>query len=41
MRTHDSIHISYHNRLDLERAKLAVTATGEVISVGFDLNEGG
>ena len=33
MRPHDAINISYHNRLDLERAKFAVTATGKIISV--------
>jgi hypothetical protein len=30
--THDAINISYHNRFDLERAKFAMAATGEVIS---------
>ena len=30
---HDAVHVAYKNRLDLERAKLAVTATGKVISV--------
>ena len=38
MRPHDAINISYQNRFDLERAKFAVTATGMIISVGFDLN---
>ncbi len=41
MRPHDAINISYHDRLDLERAKFAVTATGKIISVGFDLDERG
>jgi hypothetical protein len=40
MRPHDAINIAYHNRLDLERAKFAVTATSEVVSVGFNLNQG-
>jgi hypothetical protein len=40
MRPHDAVNISYHNRFDLERAKLAVTAFGMIISVGFDLNQG-
>jgi hypothetical protein len=38
--THQAVNISYEDRLDLERAKFAVTATGKIISVGFDLNEG-
>jgi hypothetical protein len=41
MRPHDTIHIANKNRLDLERAKLAVFAASEVISVGFDLDERG
>ena len=40
MRSYDAVHISYEDRLDLERAKLAVTAFGLIISVGFDLNQG-
>jgi hypothetical protein len=40
MRPHDAVHISYHDRFDLERAKLAVTAFGMIVSVGFDLNQG-
>ena len=40
MRPHDPVHISYEDRLDLERAKFAVTATGKIISVRFDLNQG-
>ncbi len=40
MRPHDAINISYHNRLNLERAKFAVFAASEVISVRFDLNQG-
>ena len=32
MRPHDSVHVSYHDRLDLERAKFAMTAASEVIS---------
>ena len=41
MRSHDAVHISYEDRLDLECAKLAVTASGKVISVRFDLDERG
>lgn len=41
MRPHDAIHIAHKNRLDLKRAKFAVTATGKIISVGFDLNQSG
>ena len=41
MRPHDAINISYHDGFDLERAKFAVTATGKIISVGFDLDERG
>jgi hypothetical protein len=38
MRPHDSIYVADHDRLNLERAKLAVTATGMIVSTGFDLN---
>ena len=41
MRSHDAVHISYEDRLDLERAKFAMTATGKIISVRFDLDERG
>jgi hypothetical protein len=41
MRSHQAVNISYEDRFDLERAKFAVTATGEVVSVGFDLDERG
>jgi hypothetical protein len=41
MRPHDAINISYHDRLDLERAKFAVMAMGKIISVGFDLDQRG
>jgi hypothetical protein len=40
MRPHDAINIANKNRFDLERAKLAVTAFGMIVSVGFDLNQG-
>jgi len=40
MRPHDAIYVADKNRFDLERAKLAVTSTGKIISVGFDLNQG-
>ena len=40
VRSHDAVHISHEDRFDLERAKLAVFAASEVISVGFDLNQG-
>ena len=39
--THDAVNISYHNRLDLQRAKFAMTATGLIVSVGFDLDKRG
>jgi hypothetical protein len=39
--THQAIRVANHDRLDLERAKLAVTATGKIISVRFDLDERG
>jgi len=38
---HDTIYVANHDRLDLERAKLAVAATGKIISVGFDLDKRG
>jgi hypothetical protein len=41
VRPHDAINISHEDRLDLERAKFAVTAFGMIISVGFDLDERG
>lgn len=41
MRPHDPVNISYEDRLDLECAKFAVTATGMIVSVGFDLDERG
>jgi hypothetical protein len=41
VRTHDSIHVADHDRFDLKRAKLAVTASGLIVSTGFDLNESG
>jgi hypothetical protein len=41
MRPHDAVHVADEDRLDLERAEFAMTATGEVISVGFDLDERG
>jgi hypothetical protein len=40
MRPHDTIHIANKNRLNLERAKFAVFATGMIVSVRFDLNQG-
>jgi hypothetical protein len=40
VRPHDPIHVADHDRFDLKRAKLAMTATGMIVSVGFDLNEG-
>jgi hypothetical protein len=39
--THQAIHIADHDRFDLERAKLAVTAFGMIVSVGFDLDQRG
>jgi hypothetical protein len=41
MRPHDAVHVADHDRFDLQRAKFAVTATGKIISVGFDLDESG
>jgi hypothetical protein len=41
VRPHDSIHIADHDRFDLKRAEFAVTASGMIVSVGFDLNESG
>ena len=41
VRPHDPIHVADHDRFDLKRAKLAVTASGMIVSTGFDLNEGG
>lgn len=32
MRSHDAVHIAHEDWLDLQRAKLAMTATGEVIA---------
>jgi hypothetical protein len=32
MRTHDAVYIAHQDRFDLQRAKFAVTATGEVIA---------
>ena len=40
VRPHDAVHVSYEDRLDLQCAKFAMTAASEVISVGFDLNQG-
>jgi len=33
MRPHDAVYVAHKNRLDLERAKFAVFAASEVISV--------
>jgi len=41
MRPHDPIYVANHDRLDLERAKFAVTAFGLIISTGFDLDKRG
>lgn len=38
--THDSVDIADHDRLNLQRAKLAMTAFGLIVAVGFDLNQG-
>ncbi len=40
VRPHDPIHVADHDRFDLKRAKLAVTAFGMIVSTGFDLDEG-
>lgn len=40
MRTHDAVRIAHKDRLDLQRAKLAVPTLGKIVSAGFDLNEG-
>lgn len=39
--THDAVDIADHDRFDLKRAKLAVTAFGLLVAAGFDMNEGG
>lgn len=41
VRPHDAVNVADHDRFDLKRAKLAVTASGMIVSTGFDLNEGG
>jgi len=41
MRSHDPIYVADHDRFDLQRAKLAVTAFCMIVSTGFDLNHGG
>jgi hypothetical protein len=41
MRTHDAVYVADHDWFDLERAKLAMPATGKIVSVGFDLDERG
>ena len=41
VRTHDAVRIADQNRLDLQRAKLAVPTFCEVIAAGFDLDECG
>jgi hypothetical protein len=41
MRSHDPIHVADHDRFDLKRAEFAVFAARLVVSVRFDLNEGG
>ena len=38
MRPHDAVNIADHDRFDLKRAKLAVTASRMIVSVGFDLD---
>ena len=40
-RTHDAVHIADHDWFNLECAKFAMTATGEVIAVRFDLDKRG
>ena len=40
-RSHDAVHIADHDRANLKRAKLAVTAFGMIVSAGFDLDKGG
>jgi len=40
VRPHDPIYVADHDRFDLKRAKLAVTAARLIVSTGFDLNEG-
>ena len=41
VRSHDAVHVSHEDRLDLERAKLAVPTSGKVISVRFNLDKRG
>ena len=40
VRPHQAVNIADHDGLDLQRAKFAMTATSEVVAVGFDLNQG-
>ena len=39
--SHDPIYVADHDRFDLQRAKLAVFASGLIVSTGFDLNQSG
>ena len=39
--THDAVDIADHDRFDLKRAEFTVTATGLIVSVGFDLDKRG
>jgi hypothetical protein len=41
VRPHDAVNVADHDRLDLKRAKLAMTASGMIISVGFNLDKRG
>ena len=40
-RSHDPVYVADHDRFNLQRAKLAVTASGMIVSVGFDLDKRG
>jgi hypothetical protein len=40
-RSHDAVHVAHEDRADLKRAKFAMTASGMIVSVGFDLDKRG
>ena len=41
VRTHDAVNVADHDRANLKRAKLAMTTSRMIISVGFDLDKSG
>ena len=40
-RTHDAVYVAHKDRADLKRAKLTMTASGLIVSAGFDLDKRG